>query len=225
MSPLCLPQVVWSAVPRDRSTPAAVAYAIQRWPLAVMPEPGEGGYVRSLLAAEPRLDAVHDTYSIVDGGGGDASRPFYRVLALDAGGQVVAATSPSRPAISQGGQQKAGEEGTEQWQWAPALSATLTACKTYWKLVTLPSYTLLHDAGNLFVSSQPCGSGPCRRLLQVPTIQAAIDAAAPGTTVNVLPGAIESKPRCCRGSGTERRRAWPCLLQRARPTSAQATPT
>ena len=101
-------QVVWSALPGDRRT-----YAVQRWPDAATPTPGQPGWESSLLPQAPQPNPADGTLSLMDAHGGwSAARAaalgagssssssglaFYRVLALGGDGGVLAATEAAQP--------------------------------------------------------------------------------------------------------------------------------
>ena len=93
---------MWAALPGAEAPPAA--YAIQRWPTASMPSPGQDGYLASLVHLEAQLDASEGTYTATDSSpaAADGRRPFYRLLALAPSGLPLAATRPSQAAASKG---------------------------------------------------------------------------------------------------------------------------
>lgn len=104
-------QLVWSAVPAAAAGGASVRYAVQRWPTADMPAPGERGYLDSLFSAPYDFDAADGSYTAADatvgaaataGGGGPRRRPFYRILALNSSGAPLAATRPAQAVVAQG---------------------------------------------------------------------------------------------------------------------------
>ena len=195
---------MWAALPGVEAP--AGAYIIQRWPTAAMPSPGQASYLSSVLHLQPpNFDASEGTYSATDSLPAAAGSPFYRVLALAPSGLPVAATRPSQAAVSKGGWYHltspslygSGSQGLRAVLLrGPRRRRPLTARHLTHANPTVSSpfgtrssaICTLHNAGSVFVSSRPCGGGPCRRLLQQRTIQAAIDAAAPGSIVNILPG-------------------------------------
>lgn len=97
---------MWAALPGGAA--AAAHYLVQRWPSADMPFPGQPGYLDSLLRLEFAMNAGEGTFTATDtlapaaAASGRAQALHYRVLALGSGGEVLAATRPSSPAISKG---------------------------------------------------------------------------------------------------------------------------
>lgn len=106
-------QLAWAVLPAERAggtAAAPVKYAVQRWPTATMPAPGQPGYLDSLLQLQYERHIADGTWTAVDAGrapapaGGEigGARPFYRVLALASTGQVLAATRPSQAFRAEG---------------------------------------------------------------------------------------------------------------------------
>lgn len=107
-------QLEWALLPADDGAAAPAArYAIQRWPQADMPAPGQPYYQTSLLSLRQEYDAAQGTWSATDGGAPRSH--FYRVLALAADGGLLGATRPSQPSIIQ---------GEIFWVWVCACGAT-----------------------------------------------------------------------------------------------------
>lgn len=233
-------QLVWSRMAADAASPAPTAYVTQRWPTADIPNVGQDGYLDSLVSLDTHLDRSHGTFAATDSPLSDGEAQFYRVLALASSGQLIAASKAATPIPSKGEQVpdlRSARCNSCRCQLPPVCRRPICNETVNGTGPCLPSI-LRVNAGSVFVSRRACGGGPCRRLLQAPTIQAAIDAAAPGSTINVLPGAINaSRGRqpialCCRRSAVAAAltAAVVCcsrsaLLQMARRTPARATLT